>query len=535
MAMQGLVSVIVPVYNVEQYLNTCMESIVGQSYPLLEIILVNDGSTDNSGQLCEEWEEKDRRVRVIVQNNQGLAGARNTGVRSCQGEYFVFVDSDDWIAPDYVEHLYHAVRKENADLAVCNFYHVADGKERYCQQKVKGHIICDTEQKKDFLVTGHTCMWSKIYKRDFYVGENLEIPGICYEDLAMFPLLVFLSEKIVCIDEGLYYYRADRDGSIMNDDKNIGDFSKALEFGIGMLRERSGHTDLDRHVLLLSFFNARFMINRELDRGIPKDRLELFQKNVETVWDRYFADWRECLPQNLIAFGSFNTRWCVHRMLLNREKMTGYYGFTGLIAQFMGEKKYGKLEHENKFRSAMIRQDWEQDFAEVLRIKKADYIFLDLMEEVKNSIIVSEEGEYLTDSEALREAGAGQINRKRTLSCENKEYITIWKQACDRFIEITDRFFDRRRVVLIQMRYAKWYYEDGERKEFPNQKEISMLNDRISEMERYILDKGSGIAAIEIPDELFFNKDDRYAKNEYYLNGDVYNFVVRKWFNHILL
>ena len=114
-----LVSVVVPVYKVERYLDKCIGSIVKQTYTNLEIILVDDGSPDNCPQMCDEWAKKDARIRVIHKENGGLSDARNAALDICTGTYVVFVDSDDYVHPEYVSYLYEMIVQHNADLAVC--------------------------------------------------------------------------------------------------------------------------------------------------------------------------------------------------------------------------------------------------------------------------------------------------------------------------------------------------------------------------------------------------------------------------------
>lgn len=529
----SLISVIVPVYNVEKYLDQCIESIIQQTYSQLEIILVNDGSTDNSETLCKQWEKKDARIRVISQCNRGLACARNVGVAHCCGEYLVFVDSDDWVSRDYIDSLYSVAVKEKADIVVCDFYSVTDGKKIYCGQKVKTHVIEDAEHKKDFLLKGHTCMWSKIYKRSFYQENHIEIPGICYEDLAVFPLLVYLSTKIVCIDRALYFYRADRDGSIMNSSKCIIDFPQALAYSIQLVRNRFGKTYLDRCILLLQFINVKYMQTKVIIGGLSENYLTLFHQNVVEVWDSYFENWQECLPQNLIAFGSFNIRWGVHNILLSNDGLRKYYGFTSLIAQFVGNKKRcDNIKHENRFRNTMIKQDWEQDFASEICNTNARYIFIDFMEEVKSDVILTEKGEYLTNSEALSEID-NVFGIKKVLRCMDEEYFGVWKQACDKLINLVDKYYDRRKVVLVKMRYANWYFENNEKRAFPKQEDIEQKNKWIILMEKYFEDRCRGICTIEIPEKYFYNNEDKYGKDSYYLNREVYNFIADTWFERV--
>ena len=117
---ESLISVIVPIFKVEDYLNRCVESLIAQTYHNLEIILVDDGSTDTCPQLCDEWAEKDKRIKVIHKKNGGLSDARNAGIRAAEGEYILFVDSDDWVCADYAESLYRAVESSNSDICECD-------------------------------------------------------------------------------------------------------------------------------------------------------------------------------------------------------------------------------------------------------------------------------------------------------------------------------------------------------------------------------------------------------------------------------
>ena len=160
-----LISIIVPVYDVEPYLRKCIDSILIQSYRDLEIILVDDGSPDNCGAICDEYAEKDKRIKVIHKKNGGLSDARNAGLDIATGEYIGFVDSDDWVMPDMYEYLYKAVKEYDADMSVCGYYDYW-GKTisgRYCQdiQVYKGQ-----EGIKALLdLKFGNYVWNKLYKR----------------------------------------------------------------------------------------------------------------------------------------------------------------------------------------------------------------------------------------------------------------------------------------------------------------------------------------------------------------------------------
>ena len=126
--MEPLISVIVPIYNVKAYLDRCVESLLGQSYKNLEIFLVDDGSTDGCGKVCDRYAAQDPRITVLHKKNGGLSDARNAALDAAQGEYYAFVDGDDWVSPYYVENLYRALRKADADIAVSCFEEVFEGR-----------------------------------------------------------------------------------------------------------------------------------------------------------------------------------------------------------------------------------------------------------------------------------------------------------------------------------------------------------------------------------------------------------------------
>ena len=130
-----MISIIIPVYNVSKYLDKCLQSVVSQTYSNIQIILVNDGSTDNSGEICERWKKKDNRIEVIHKKNGGLSNARNVGIEKAQGKYLMFVDSDDIISIDLCEMLHSYLLGNSADLAICDTYHIFNNDSFYISKR----------------------------------------------------------------------------------------------------------------------------------------------------------------------------------------------------------------------------------------------------------------------------------------------------------------------------------------------------------------------------------------------------------------
>ena len=222
-----LLSIIVPVYDVERYLPKCMDSILAQTFTDFELILVDDGSPDNCPALCDAAAAKDARIRVIHQKNGGLSAARNAGLDAARGAWIGFVDSDDYIAPEMYEAMYHAVQSTGADLALCDYAEV-DETGAPCQSM---HIRLE---KKDF--TGRDLLknatdstiqpaWNKLYRRDVFA--QLRYPeGKLNEDLFLIPEICLNTQKAVVVPKALYYY-VQRGGSIMSGNKTLRHFDAA--------------------------------------------------------------------------------------------------------------------------------------------------------------------------------------------------------------------------------------------------------------------------------------------------------------------
>lgn len=203
----SLISVIVPVYNVEKYLEKCIESIIVQTYKKLEIIIINDGSTDRSGSICEEYAKKDFRIRYIIQKNSGLGRTRNRGIKEANGEYILFIDSDDYIECTMIERLYQNIVKSKADVASCGIYNVFQKKCTPQYDKIEQFLVSAEEAFGLLLVgakiPGSSC--NKLYRAD--VLNTVRFPeGVLYEDVAFHTELMQKVRNIYVDTTPMYYY-----------------------------------------------------------------------------------------------------------------------------------------------------------------------------------------------------------------------------------------------------------------------------------------------------------------------------------------
>lgn len=203
----GLLSVVVPVYKVEAYLNRCVESIVNQTYTKLEIILVDDGSPDRCPELCDEWAKRDSRIRVIHKENGGLSDARNTGIAAATGEYLAFVDSDDYVGFQMYETMIDAMKRTGVGIACCGRYVVKDGKEQIVHNMDHEYIFTSMEAVRELLIGGcvEESVCDKVYRRDLFQGLCFPV-GEINEDIVIMPELLDRSQGVVHVAKPFYYY-----------------------------------------------------------------------------------------------------------------------------------------------------------------------------------------------------------------------------------------------------------------------------------------------------------------------------------------
>ena len=212
-----LVSIIVPVYNVEEILERCVESILKQSYKNIELILVDDGSHDKCPEMCDEYKRQDKRVRVIHKENGGQATARNAGIKIAKGKYVCFVDSDDYVAKDYVKKLYSVISKSNLDFVACNYKRIYNDKVQEC--KINKFNI-------DNFIT--PAPWNKIFKKEVF--NEIKFPeGVYYEDLGIFPMIYCKYPNYKIIEDSLYFYVQNPNSTMYKKNDKIFDIYKIFE------------------------------------------------------------------------------------------------------------------------------------------------------------------------------------------------------------------------------------------------------------------------------------------------------------------
>ena len=255
---KDLISIIVPIYNVENYLRQCLDSIQNQTYQNFECILINDGSPDNSADICREYVAKDSRFKYFEKENGGLSSARNFGIERSEGAYITFVDSDDWLGNVALQLLYDALKKENADISIgryncydesCHQYLFYDSNPDDSLEVIEGKEIINREGVEEMRYGNWTVAYVKLFKRELL--ENLPFPlGKIAEDTYWTWKVLLRASRVVYLNSYVYWYRIGLSDTLSNtwSEKRMYDEIEAREEKIAILA--SLDYDLTNHILI---------------------------------------------------------------------------------------------------------------------------------------------------------------------------------------------------------------------------------------------------------------------------------------------
>jgi len=215
------VSIIIPVYNVEDYIDRCMESIVNQSFYDIEIILINDGSTDKSDDKCVEWLKRDNRIKYISEENQGPGPSKNLGIETATSEFVAFCDSDDWFDLQFIERMLRKQQEDNADIVVCGWSEYDE-----VQKKIIRKIVppLQNENEENLIMFNWKLphiLPAKLLKKTLFTDNDIKMPACLNEDTAIHYYLMTVVDTVSIIQFPLYFYAVNRPGSVMSNKKNL--------------------------------------------------------------------------------------------------------------------------------------------------------------------------------------------------------------------------------------------------------------------------------------------------------------------------
>ncbi len=339
------VSVIIPVYNVEKYLKECLDSVVNQTLKDIEIICVNDGSTDNSLQILEEYAIKDDRITVINQDNKGVGAARNIGLKLARGEYINFLDSDDYLDLQCYEKLYQKITEYNADLCQFGYLYVnnekrvlnkTDFREIYENKNNGGVFNCFDEPSFVFNRTWGAPL--RLYNREFFIQNVKGFPiGRWYEDVVVGVKSALMANRMVCVEEHLYFYRS-TEGSIMHStslSRKCFDILEAIKDIENVLNTTKLFKEFEHWFFRfacnqISIFYYEKIKDKELKKEFKEKSKEYFSKfNLKAIIEKYEELYKFC-PEFIYM--------CPKKLLLNIFSIKNHHNNMHKVITIFGIK-----------------------------------------------------------------------------------------------------------------------------------------------------------------------------------------------------
>lgn len=527
--MKILLSIIIPVYNVENYLDRCLESIIHYQGEEVEIILINDGSTDNSGERCINWIKRYPSIVYIQKENEGLGSTRNLGIKIAKGEYVTFIDSDDWYEEDAIPEMLLAITRTNAELIYFDFYKVLENnKKEYYQNPVISNIS-NIWENPILISNMYVAMWNKIYKRDLFIKNNIIIPDIRGEDLAVFPKLLFSTKKIYGLNKGLYCYSYYREDSITATAEKVIEGIDSLKMFWEFFLEHNEYFEIFREEIKRVFFN---IINAILEKA-KKSLEDINYKKAKNVYMTYFYS---CFPEmkskknileaTLLLWGSYSSRLVASKLTLGTSGTIKRYGYSSIISITSNFYTWHKLKvfNNNSYRQEMVISDINKSFMKLSEneLKKYNYIIIDFLEEVCPIYKVNED--YLTMSEAYQESTIENIIKGDIINFLDQERTDLWKKSCIIFMEKLKNKFLFSNIILLEIYYMEKYNINGVLYEYSNISQIRKINDILKVYYDYFKEKFPEIKYVNIKETEYLYTDAKflYGCEPYYMNEFYY-------------
>lgn len=500
------ISVIIPVYNVREWIDECMESVVNQTFPDFEVILVNDGSTDGSDIKCQAWVEKDKRITMISKHNEGPSKARNMGMLMAKGQYLVFLDADDWIDSSYLEKMYVRMTTTNADIVECDVY-------RYNNETgKKTYRVCSGNMARDYTLEehmkyGYTAIWKCMFRKKLFMEHEILFPDCHSEARAVYALLLALSNRTENIHEALYYYRRFRSGSLSErprinhgDEKAIG--VQALENLLQGFQRCGLYGQYEKLLqeivkLKLSDLLAGVFYRRE-------------KREFQCLTNAYYSFIAEKFPNapnyKYVTLGGYNLNRILWHVNLLHDPYCRF-NFSSIIALMNPIGAEPVYSHKNRYREIMLEREFQSQFWDILDEVKPEYIFIDLMEERFD--IVAYHGGYLTKSDAF-DGIDPMLEDMEIIPRDGEICGRLWRESCLHFLDRFRSQYSSIHIVLIKNYLSEKAGDIHSQKVYENLEGIRRTNAILREYYRFFEDHCDKAAVIEASECSYYYTDKQY-------------------------
>lgn len=476
------ISIIVPVYNVEDYIDTCMETLVGQTFGDFEVLLIDDGSTDGSGARCEQWASRDARVQFVRKANGGVSSCRNLGIQMARGTYLAFVDPDDWLDARYLEKL-HAVAERDGSLYVeCDLWRY-DNRTGKKIHRASGRRTGVPYTLEEHMKYGPTASYKALSRRSLWVDNDVRFPDCNFESPAVYALVLALAgDRNSYVPEPLYYYRRFRANSLVETayakEQGVADNTlgiQAMAHLMAQFRARGLYERFARQMPGLVAYRLNDILAMQYHRRSEQDFRELVA-NQRAFLETAFPD----LPMGpYLTWGGYNlNRIMQHLPMLNDPSCR--FNFSSIVSVALGEgDESSEAQHANRYRQMMVTREIRQDVWRIARDVQPRYVFMDFIDDRFD--LLESEGRYLTASDAYDGANV-PLPVGRRIAFGSEEHQALWEGAFTRFVERLRTAAPHVQLVIVE-NYLSESVGTLERKaEYPQVESIRATNRVLAQM-----------------------------------------------------
>lgn len=342
-----ILSIIIPVYNVVPFIKRCLESVAHQTFQDYELIVIDDGSTDGSGDICKQFADKNSQTtRYIYKNNEGLGPTRDFGVNLAKGKYITFLDADDWWEPGFCELMVDAIDKLDSDIAVCDINYLEgdplNPSSTVSEIRLPELTNIIPSEFPDSINRMRTFFWGKVFRRTFYTESGLKQPAHKFEDFPVTPALVALSRSVCRVNRPMYFYYRCRKGSTTNYASSLGYIADSIKEMAENFKKLQLFDSYYLYIEKMAFSQVRFALNRMdvISPSCQEQQKQSLQQSLFRVMKDYFPGWINPYGINVAVYGSETLKKIVSNFLFKDPdcKMDSEKRYTYVFTDLLNNK-----------------------------------------------------------------------------------------------------------------------------------------------------------------------------------------------------
>ena len=537
----SIISVIIGAYNEEDNIDRCLENITGQSFRDLEIILINDGSTDRTHEKCLVWTHRDSRIVYVNRKFGGIGPVRTYGISIAKADIIAFSDADDIRSVDSLEKLYQAIVKYDADIAVHDFYRVEYNHNAIVKKEMVKHWLYSEsiEENRDLILYADVEVWAKLFKKTLFIDNKIAPlmyngKAIASDVLAFTPSVLACAKKITHVREPLYYYRIDNMRSATNQFTIAESVLPTIHYLNEGFRSRGQQDRFTNQLRKIAFKYIKNGLHQALhmNHQVTEERYNRLRNTlIQYLRDHYPSEsafWmRKCA-----VYGSYSLRTTVNETLAEISQMNVHRQFSSVISMVSDKCRLSQVSftHSNAYRQNMVLNDLSTAISEDA---PTDAVYIDFLEERFD--IGSNGDHYFTLSDAFIE-GASDISYV-TIDRYSDLAHALFENACLVLISELKKKYTPSNIYLVKYRLADFFGRYGKEKAFEQKHLIAKANALINECYQFFERHFPGIRIIEITNDTsyFSDEDYRHGCHPYHLNDYIFTKTAEKLEHSFLL